>query len=125
MANTTRAVPGRPVRQMPMVAATDMSSDRPAPMKATHVRFSAIGVGSENSRCRKIAVASSTAENTAIRLVQRAKNDGPRGGGDLMRGAALAGRVLGDDGGHAVASYCRDNWCRRQRIAQNRAKNSD
>ena len=88
MAKTTRAVPGRPVRQMPKVAAADMSSDRPAPAKATHVRFSAIGVGSENRRCRNSAVANSTAENTAIRLVQRAKNDGPRGGGGLMRGAA-------------------------------------
>ena len=43
-----------------------------------------MGVGSENSRCRKIAVASSTAENTAMRLVQRAKKEGPKGGGGLM-----------------------------------------
>ena len=79
-----REVPGRPVRQMPTVAKSAKSSDSAAPAKATAPRLSATGVGSANSRCSTIAVASTPTENSAMRLVQRAKNDGPRGGGGLM-----------------------------------------
>src|SRR3984893_8738903 len=89
IAKTIRGVPGRPVRQMPTVANTANSSESNAPANASPTRLNATGEGRPNRRCSRIAVASTPTEKTAMRLVQRAKNDWPSGGGGLMRIDAL------------------------------------
>ena len=106
--------------------------DKAAPAKATAARLSAIVVGSDKRRWSSMAVSSTPTEKSAMRLVQRAKNDGPSGAGDLMRLStfrlrAAARRGLSCRSLSACSALCPAVPCRPQRgprgrISQNRSK---
>jgi hypothetical protein len=63
----------------------------------------------------------------AMRLVQRAANDGPSGGGGLMRGETLQQLAQNRFGAWAAAVSVKGRGAKGvvRRIAQNQAKNSE
>src|SRR5690606_23160834 len=103
-------------------------SDITAPAKTTPTRLRATGVGTENSRCMAIAHASTPTENSAMRLVQRAKNDGSSGAGGLMRRLPrsdrplLMSRLACSFGAFRLGALPLHFPARARRIAQNQSK---